>query len=248
MKSSVKGYDPADFPAVAVTVDLVVLTIRDDELCVLLVRRGEAPYKGQWALPGGFVRPDEDLDAAAARELHEETGLSADDVHVEQLATYGAPRRDPRMRVVSVAYLALAPDLPVPQSGTDAAAARWTAVASIQGQRHRLAFDHERILDDGLERARAKLEYTPLAAAFCGPEFTVAEVRRVYEIVWGATIDARNFHRKATSTAGFLTPAGSTTTRDGGRPAQLYRRGPAELLLPPLIRPGRSASEGAPRS
>jgi len=121
-------------------------------------------------------------------------------------------------------------------------------VASIQGQRHRLAFDHERILDDGLERARAKLEYTPLAAAFCGPEFTVAEVRRVYEIVWGATIDARNFHRKATRTAGFLTPAGSTTTRDGGRPAQLYRRGPAELLLPPLIRPGRSASEGAPRS
>ena len=233
-----KDYDPSRFPAVAVTVDLVVLTIRDDELCVLLVRRGEAPYKGQWALPGGFVRPEEDLGEAAARELHEETGLSPQDVHVEQLRTYGTPRRDPRMRVVSVAYLALAPDLPVPQSGSDAAEARWTPVAPLLGHRNRLAFDHGVILNDGLERARSKIEYSSLAAAFCGSEFSVAELRRVYEIVWGTTIDARNFHRKATKTTGFLEPTGATTTRDGGRPAQLYRRGSAELLSPPLTRPG----------
>lgn len=233
-----QGYDPSDYPPVAVTVDLVVLTIRDDELCVLLVRRGEAPYKGHWALPGGFVRPDEDLDRAAARELREETGLSPRDVHVEQLATYGAPRRDPRMRVVSVAYLALAPDLPAPQSGSDAAEARWTPVASLLARTSRLAFDHALILEDGLERARSKIEYTSLAAAFCGGEFTVAELRQVYEIVWGVAIDARNFHRKATKTTGFLEPTGTTTTRDGGRPAQLYRRGSAELLSPPLTRPG----------
>lgn len=239
-----KGYDPSRFPAVAVTVDLVVLTIRDDALCVLLVRRGEAPYQGRWALPGGFVRPEEDLADAAARELHEETRLSPVDVHVEQLATYGAPRRDPRMRVVSVAYLALAPDLPAPQSGSDAAEARWTPVASLRGRSSRLAFDHDLILGDGLERARSKIEYTSLAAAFCHPEFTVAELRRVYEIVWGITIDARNFHRKATKTTGFLVPTGTTTTRDGGRPAQLYRRGPAELLSPPLIRPADRATVG----
>ncbi|MBO9521743.1 MAG: NUDIX hydrolase [Nocardioidaceae bacterium] len=238
-----KDYDPSRYPAVAVTVDLVVLTIRDDELCVLLVRRGEAPFKGQWALPGGFIQPAEDLDEAAARELHEETGLSPQDVYVEQLATYGAPRRDPRMRVVSVAYLALAPDLPAPQSGSDAADARWTPVASLLGRNRRLAFDHELILNDGLERARSKIEYTSLAAAFCSAEFTVAELRRVYEIVWGITIDARNFHRKATKTIGFLEPTGMTTTRDGGRPAQLYRRGSAELLSPPLVRPADHAHQ-----
>src|SRR5882762_3698172 len=114
----------------AVTVDLVVLTIRDDALCALAVRRGEPPYKGRWALPGGFVRPDEDLPAAAERELAEETAVSA---YLEQLATYGAPRRDPRMRVVTVAYLALAPSLPVPQAGTDAADARWMPIEDLLG-------------------------------------------------------------------------------------------------------------------
>src|SRR4051794_23204842 len=238
-----KGYDPSSYPAVAVTVDLVVLTIRDDELCALLIRRGEAPYKGQWALPGGFVQPDENLDEAAARELHEETGLSPDHVHVEQLATYGAPRRDPRMRVVSVAHLALAPDLPTPESGSDAAAARWTPVSSILDQSKRLAFDHAQILADGLERARSKIEYTSLASAFCGTDFTIAELRRGFPIVWGVTIDARNFHRKARTTVDFLEPTGRTTPRDGGRPAQLYRRGPAELLTPPLIRPGHDGRQ-----
>ena len=231
------GYDPTAFPPVAVTVDLVVLTIRDDRLDVLLVRRGEPPHRGRWALPGGFVRPEEDLDAAAARELEEETGLPRGRVHLEQLASYGDPHRDPRMRVVTVAYLALAPDLPVPVAGGDAAAARWVAVSEVAGQPRSLAFDHHRILGDGLERARAQLEYTPLAAAFCPGEFTVSELRRVYEAVWGVGLDPRNFHRKVTSTPGFLAPSGATTTRDGGRPAALYRRGSVELLHPPMLRP-----------
>ena len=160
------------------------------------------------------------------------------DIHVEQLASYGAPHRDPRMRVVTVAYLALAPELPSPRAGSDAAGAEWREVADVLVRGRRLAFDHAQLLRDGVERARSKLEYTPLATAFCPPEFTVAELRRVYEIVWGVEIDARNFHRKLTKTQGFLRPTEATTTRDGGRPAQLYRRGSISLLHPPLLRAG----------
>jgi 8-oxo-dGTP diphosphatase len=225
----------SDHPPFAVTVDVVLLTIRAGELSALVVRRGEAPYRGRWALPGGFVRPDEDLDAAAARELREETGLRHG-FHLEQLRTYGAPRRDPRMRTVTVAYLALAPDLTSPVASTDAAEAEWRPVDALLSARPGLAFDHGRILGDALERARAKLEYSPLAAAFCPEEFTIGELRRVYETVWGTAIDPRNFHRKVSKTPGFLVPTGETTTRDGGRPAQLFRRGSLDLLNPPLTR------------
>ena len=251
-------YDPSAHPPFAVTVDLVVLTVRRHALCALTVRRGEPPFQGQWALPGGFVRPDEDLNDAAARELAEETGLTtqpaaaeaagpygATGAHLEQLATYGDPQRDPRMRVVSVAHLVLAPDLPAPRAGGDASGARWTPVGELlrdggepgEERRPTLAFDHARILADGVERARSKIEYSSLATAFCPPEFTVGELRRVYEAVWGVALDPRNFHRKVTGTPGFLVPAGGTTTRQGGRPAQLFRAGGATLLNPPMLRP-----------
>ncbi len=233
-----KGYDARDFPPVAVTVDLVVLTIRADRLSTLLVRRGGPPYQGRWALPGGFVHPDEGLAAAAHRELAEETAVGAPAVHLEQLGSYGEPRRDPRMRVITVAHLVLAPDLPAPVAGSDAAAARWCPLAELDPGK--LAFDHRQILADGLERARFKLEYSPVATAFCPPEFTVAELRRVYEIVWDVGLDPRNFHRKVTGAAGFLAPVGRTTTRDGGRPAQLFRRGDATVLRPPMLRPASS--------
>jgi len=222
--------------AFAVTVDLVVLTIREEQLCVLAVRRGAPPYRGRWALPGGFVRQEEGLVEAATRELAEETGLRELPVHLEQLATYGAPKRDPRKRVVSVAYLAFAAQLPEPAAGTDAADARWHPVEQLLSRSSGLAFDHDRILADGLERARAKLEYSPLATAFCADDFTVAELRRVYEVVWGTSLDPRNFHRKVTGAPGFLVPTGRRTTRNGGRPAQLYRRGAATLLNPPITR------------
>ena len=233
-------YDPTAYPPFAVAVDLVVLTVRDDALLVLVVRRGEAPFKGRWALPGGFVRPHEDLLGAARRELEEEAGLARLPVHLEQLGSYGDPRRDPRMRVVSVAHLAFAPDLgaSVPAAGGDAAAARWARVDEHLGEGRRLAFDHARILGDGVERARAKLEYTPLAAWFCPEEFTVAELRRVYEVVWGTALDPRNFHRKVTGAPGFLIPGDGTTTRGGGRPAALFRGGDVPLLDPPMLRPG----------
>lgn len=224
-------------PPASVAVDLVVLTVRDGALSALVIRRGGPPFKGRWALPGGFVEVDEDLDAAASRELAEETAVEGLAAHLEQLQTYGDPKRDPRGRVVSVAYLALGPRLPDPQAGSDAAAARWASVPELLGDAKRLAFDHARILADGVERARAKIEYTPLATAFCEREFTVAALRDVYEAVWDVDLDPRNFHRKVTSADDFLIATGRRTTRNGGRPAMLYRRGTADLLMPPMLRP-----------
>jgi 8-oxo-dGTP diphosphatase len=226
---------------VSLAVDLVVLTVRDGQLQVLLVTRGIEPFVGRLALPGGFVLDDEDLLDAAERELAEETGIAGLRVHLEQLATYGRPGRDPRGRVVAVAHLALVPDAGTPVAGSDAADATWTPVDDVlrAGSRRRpaLAFDHDRILADGVERARAKREYTPLATAFCPDPFTINELRRTYEAVWSAPLDPRNFHRKVTGTPGFVEPTGETTTRGGGRPAQLHRRGPATVLHPAMLRP-----------
>ncbi|WP_433381666.1 NUDIX hydrolase [Actinoplanes sp. CA-142083] len=238
-----EGYDPRAFPAVAVTVDVVALTIRDGRLCVLLVERGEQPLAGRRALPGGFVRPEETLDQAAMRELGEETGLRPGEgeltrVHLEQLRSYGDPHRDPRMRVFTVAYLAFAPSLPDPRAGSDAAAASWVPVTEAGD----LAFDHDAILADGLERARSKLEYTPLATAFAGAEFTISELRQIYAAVWGEELHAGNFHRKVLSVPGFVESTGETTARGGergGPRAKLYRAGDARLLHPALLRPTR---------
>ncbi len=220
------------------TVDVVLLTVREARLQVLLVERDTHPFRARLALPGGFVGVDEDLDAAALRRLEHETGVQREAAHVEQLGAFGAPGRDPRMRVVSVAYLVFAPDLPPPRPGPSTRTVGWLPVAEAPGDR--LAFDHARVLAAGVERARAKLEYTPLAASFCPPEFTVAELRRVYEATWGTLLDPRNFHRKVTGTPGFLVPVGRTAPGPGGgRPAALYRRGGAALLHPAMLRPDR---------
>jgi 8-oxo-dGTP diphosphatase len=214
----------------------VLLTIRREQLHVLLINRS-VPEPGQLALPGGFVLPGEDLPDAARRELCDETSLQIDVRHLEQLRTYGCPGRDPRGRAISVAYLAITPDLPEPRAGTDAIGARWHPVQQLLGRQASLAFDHDRILADGVERARSKLEYTTLAAAFCPSDFTVAGLRQIYEIVWDTQLDPRNFHRKLTSTD-FLEPTGKTTARDGGRPAALYRVrvGASGIMNPPLLR------------
>ncbi|GAA0624247.1 NUDIX hydrolase [Streptomyces crystallinus] len=233
-----EGYDPHAFEPFAVTVDLAVCTVRDGALHILLIRRGEEPYKGEWALPGGFVLPRESAGQAARRELAEETGLPDEVVaglHLEQLRTYSDPDRDPRMRVVSVAYTALVPDLPEPHGGGDAAHAQWVPFGAYAG----LAFDHERIVADARDRIGAKFEYTCLATAFCPPEFTLGELQQVYETVWGTALDRPNFRRKVLATPGFVEQVAGAARLTGGRgkPAALYRAGAATALHPPLLRP-----------
>lgn len=235
---------PARFP---VTVDVVALTVAEDVLNVLLITRLIEPFRGRLALPGGFVLPGEDLVTAAARELAEETGVEQAPGHLEQLGSYGPKGRDPRGDVLTVAHLLLAPSFPVLSAGSDAEHAGWYPVSQVLGGELRLAFDHERILADALERAKSKLEYSPLGAAFCSEEFTIAQLRAVYEAVWGTRLDPRNFHRKATGTPGFLEDTGRMTTGDAGRPATLFRLTPAArptsgeptraVLNPPLMRP-----------
>ena len=217
-------YDPGRYPPFAVTVDVAIFTIRDGALDVLLIERGGEPFLGALALPGGFVRPDEDLDQAAARELAEETGLSEGSWHLEQLAGYGAPDRDPRMRVVTVAYWAICADLPAPRGGGDAAAAALTPVERVERGEVRLAFDHERIVKDAVERVRSKLEYPALAAKFCAPEFTIAQLRRVCDVVAGRRLDLDpgNFQRYVRRSDAFEQRTGTASGRGRGRPARLW--------------------------
>ncbi len=226
----------ADAPEIHVAVDLTVLTLRDGALSVLLIQREDEPHRGKWALPGGFIIPGEDLEEAAYRVLADEASLGSGAVHLEQVRTFGTPGRDPRGHVVSVAFMALGADLPDPQRGDDVADARWWALADLDGVG--LAFDHAAVLAVSVDRARSKLEYTTLAVTFLPEEFTVSQLRGVYESVWGTTLDAGNFHRKATRTEGFLEELDRHAAPTGGRPARLYRAGGGDSLMPPLLRSG----------
>lgn len=241
-----RDYDPAAFPPVAITVDVVLFTIRAGKLQVLLVQRGSHPYLGAWALPGGFVTPAEDLDEAARRELAEEAGLRTSPHHLEQLGAYGAPGRDPRMRVITIAYAGMTPDLPSPTAGSDAEEAHFWPVEDLDlatgeetDDAPALAFDHFRLIADGLDRVRSKLEYTPLATSFAEERFTLADLRRVYETVWGVELHPANFRRKVLSTPGFVEPIGEKgpASSPEGRAAELYRAGDADLLHPAMLRP-----------
>lgn len=234
------GYDPAVFAPTAVTVDVVVLTVRDGRLEALLIERAEEPWKGSWALPGGFLRPGETLGEAAARELREETGVEAAP-HLEQLGAFGDPGRDPRMRVVTVAFLAVLRSVGELRAGSDASRAELVPVESLLGSvpERELAFDHALILAEGVARAREKLASTSLATAFVGPEFTLADLRSVYEAAWGTALDPGNFRRKVLATEGFVAPTGrrAASGPEGGKPAETYRAGSRAQLHPPLLVP-----------
>jgi 8-oxo-dGTP diphosphatase len=199
-----------------VTVDIVVFTIQSGTLRVLLVKRAAAPFQGQFAIPGGFVHEDEDLDQAASRELREETGVA--DVYLEQLYSFGDVGRDPRGRVITVAYFALiSADRPL-RAGTDAAKAEWCSMDQLPTT---LAFDHARILNYALERLRNKLEYTTVGFQLLPEKFTLTELQEVYEAILGKNLDKRNFRRKL-SLLKILNPL-PAYRRGGQRPAQLYR-------------------------
>lgn len=238
------GYDPARFPAFAVTVDVVILTLSAGQLQVLLIRRGEAPYQGMWAVPGGFKRPDETLDGAAARELAEETGVDAASL-LTQFGAYGDPGRDPRMNVVTVGYLAVVRDVGRLAAGTDAAAAALMPVSDVTQGAIELAFDHRRIVEDALDRVRLELEVTGIATAFVGSTFTLAELRHVYEAVWDTRMDAANFRRRIADDD-WIIPTGQRSTAGpaGGRPAELYRAGHAWQHGGPIQRSQRRETPG----
>ncbi len=228
------------YPRPAVTVDVALVTVVDTDLKVLLIRRGEAPFAGSWALPGGFVRVDESgtqrgetLDAAARRELAEETGLASDSIYLEQLGAFGAPLRDPRGRVISIAYCALLdPELrgtlavkgkAVLRAGTDAADARWFSVAE-EVTRLELAFDHREILDAALLRLRSRLDTSTVAFELVPPTFTIGELREVFEAIRGESLDAANFRRRVERMQddGLIASAPGKR-RTGTKPAKVYR-------------------------
>ncbi len=232
-RAFVEAYRPEAYPRPAVTVDLVVLTVLDADLKLLLVRRAEPPFQGRWALPGGFVRVGdgkrdrgEDLDEAAARELAEETSLPRGASRLQQLGAFGAPDRDPRMRVISVAYFALIrPDLaPLVHAGGDAALAGWHSVATLGvNTKLELAFDHAQIVDAALERVRERLERSTIAFDLVPRTFTIPELRAVFDAVTGTTHDPGNFRRKFQQ----LLDGGQVVEAPGkritsGKPARVY--------------------------
>lgn len=233
-------YDLKKYPAQALAADLCIFTIHNNQLSLLLIERGGHPEKGKWALPGGFVNINENVDEAAARELEEETGIAVEEGYLEQLRTYAYPGRDPRGFIASVAYVAFIPKMATPTAGDDAAQARFWAVDDILSGEVQLAFNHREIVEDGLERVRAKLEYAPLAPLFLeDDEFTISELRRVYELVWGKRLNASNFRRKVQSVEGFLIAVdGKRVSKlEGGRTADLYRAGDIPMIYPPLRQP-----------
>lgn len=239
------GYDASEFPAFAVTVDVVVLTIVDGDLNVLLVRRGVEPFAGRWAIPGGFKRPTETLGEAARRELAEETGVDGSSL-LRQFGAYGDPGRDPRMNVVTVAYVAALREVNPIVAGTDAAEAALVPVSDALRGTSPLAFDHDRILQDAVERVRLDLELTGLATSFVGTTFTLAELRAVYEAVWDVRLDGANFRRSLLSENGWVVPTGRRARpgSSGGKPPELYRAGTKWTEGAPIRNPMRSEKKG----
>jgi 8-oxo-dGTP diphosphatase len=205
-----------DYPRPSVTADVIIFTLNEGDLQVLLIQRGHPPFEDMWAIPGGFVRIDESIEGAAIRELEEETGVR--DVYLEQLYTFGDPNRDPRGRVITVAYFALVPfDAVQPHAGYDASDARWWSVYDLPA----LAFDHADILSYALQRLRYKLEYTAVGFELLPATFTLSEIQSAYEIILGEGLDKRNFRRKILS-ADVIEETGEYRTGEG-RPAKLYR-------------------------
>jgi 8-oxo-dGTP diphosphatase len=199
------------------TVDCVVFGFDDGELKVLLIRRGLEPFEGKWALPGGFVGVNEALDDAARRELHEEAGLK--EVFLEQLYTFGRPNRDPRERIVSVAYYALVPaGAHATKAATDAADARWFPMSELP----KLAFDHDEILATALNRLKGKVRYQPIGFELLPPKFTLSQLQHLYEAVLETRLDKRNFRKKVLS-FGLLVPLEETQMLGRHRPAQLFK-------------------------
>lgn len=270
---TVPPYDPSEFPRFAVTVDIAVFTLMDlpvppksgqaprKELAAVLIVRGGDTEAGRYALPGGFVHIDEDLSAAALRELHEEAGLELPTSAIHQFRAYGDPDRDPRMRVVTVAHTALTSIDVALEAGTDAKEVEIVPVRKVLEGEISLAFDHDQILRDALEFVQVLVEETSAILELCPESFTLTELRHACEAVWGFEVDRATFNKRVLNIEGFLEPEDSeisypsqsgdyemlslsvqpssirAMSNTRGRPAKHYRRGWADTLHPPLLRP-----------
>lgn len=210
------AYDPADFPPLAVTVDLVLMTVNEGRLGVLLQRRSEAPHKGEWALPGGFVRIDESLDAAARRILVDKAGLG--DAWLEQLYSFGDPGRDPRMRIVTIAYFALVPTADLTAALKDNDELTLAPLDALPA----LAFDHAAIVDHAAARLRGKLDYAPIALALLPPLFTLRALQDVHEAILGTNLNKPAFRRRMLD-KGWIEGSGEREEGGAFRPAELFR-------------------------
>jgi 8-oxo-dGTP diphosphatase len=216
---------PNTYEHPAVTVDVLIFTVADDDLQIALIKRGIEPFKEMWAIPGGFVRLRESLEEAARRELFEEAGV--EDVFLEQLYTFGDPDRDPRFRVITVAYYALLPGPARPlRASSDAKEAGWFSVRSLPP----LAFDHRQIVKTAVERIKSKLEYSSIAYALLPPRFRLSDLQRVYEVILGRPLDKRNFRKRMLSLG--LLEETSVVDRSGAhRPARLYQFKERRMVL-----------------
>lgn len=211
-------YDPSKYERPSVTVDVVVFSLAEEDLKVLLVKRTSAPFSGMWAIPGAFIKLNESLTEAAARALAEETGV--EDVYTEQLYTFGDPHRDPRMRVITVAYFALVPyDAVHHAPGRETSDTAWFSMFDLPSS---LAFDHDEILEYALTRLRYKLEYTAVGFQLLPDVFTLSELQKAYEIILQEKLDKRNFRRKILA-ASILEETGQKRKDGEGRPAMLYK-------------------------
>ncbi len=205
------------YPHPAVTTDIVIFSIRQEELKLLLIKRALPPYKNEWALPGGFIKLDESLEEGARRELEEETGVCG--VYLEQLYTFGQPDRDPRERVITVAYYALVPsDKFEILAGSDAEGVSWFGMKELP----ELAFDHQKILEMAHQRLVAKLDYSTIAFQFMPDTMTLPELQQVYEVILGEPIDKRNFRKRILS-LNLIKETGKERRSGAHRPARLYR-------------------------
>lgn len=225
MTNTKEKYDASKFERPSVTVDVLFFTIKENKLQVLLIKRAAWPFEGYWALPGGFVRMNEDLETAAKREIFEECGVK--DIYLEQLYTFGEPKRDPRTRVITVAYYALAPEVNIKDiQKSEADEAKYFPIDELP----KMAFDHKKIIEFGFNRLKNKMGYSNIVFGLLPQTFSLSDVQKIYEIIYGHQIDKRNF-RKWMFSSGLVEPTGKILSGKAHRPAALYRFTNREIVI-----------------
>lgn len=226
-----------EFAPAAMSVNVAIFAICDDQFSILLNERDQGPFRFQWELPSSFVLPDESLFEAASRVLGQHA-TEADTTLLQQLGAYATPRRDPRMRSITVAYTSVLSGIDNSPVDSTVASSEFVPITEVLSGSKNLAFDHGRITTDSIARIRLEIGSTTLAAKFCPPEFTIAQLRNVYEKIWETAIEAGNFQRKTQQVPNFLVPLAkkAPNVSGAGRPPKLFTSGAPVEIYPPLKR------------